>query len=204
MKKTTFAFLIITAFAARVQSAPVPSITLLPSSSTANPGSVVGWGFVLTYSAPSDWVVLTGSQFTGSPLFGTYADYLSLPNTPLYVAGPAPESSTVQQQWNPFSNPPLGVGEFDLNSSAIAAASITGNIVVHYSVFSQDPNAPNFNPDTSTVVADATLSEPVQVNVVPEPAPLIMMSPALLSLLLASWRRGKAPRRVRELQSTTQ
>jgi hypothetical protein len=189
MKRTTLAFLVMAAFAAYAPSAPVPSITLLPSSSTGGPGSVVGWGFVLTYSAPSDWVVLTGSEFTGSQLYGTYRDYLSLPNTPLYVAGPAPENSTVQQQWNPSSNPPLGVGEFDFNSTAIAPANITGNILVHYSVFSQDPNAPDFNPDTSTVVADATLSAPVQVNVAPEPASLLMMSPALLLLLLANWRR---------------
>lgn len=194
MKRITLAFLITAVFASCAQPAPIPAITLLPSSAAGNPGSVVGWGFVLTYTAPSDWVVLTGSEFTGSEVYGTYIDYLSLSNAPLYVAGPAPESSTVQEPWKSSSKPPLGIGEFDINSTALVGASITGDIVVHYSVFSQDPNSPNFDPDTSTVVADATLSEPVQVSVSPEPASLFLMSMALLPFAWAVWRRPRVRR----------
>jgi len=194
MKQITLSFLIAAAFAVCAQPAPVPALAVIPANGNVAgaPGTAVGWGFNLTYSAPSDWVVLTGSEFTGSPVYGTYVDYLSLLNAPLYVAGPSPESSTVQEAWNPSSNPRLGLGEFDINSTAAIGAHITGDIVVHYSVFSQDPNDPNFDPDTSTVVADATLTEPAQVNVSPEPGSLFMMSTALLPFAFAGWRRRKA------------
>jgi len=193
MKRITLAILIAAAAAAGAQAATIPTLTLLPVSGNVAglPGTVVGWGFTLTFTDPSDWVILTGSEFTGSPVYGTYVDYLSLASAPLYVAGPAPESSTVQQAWD--SSLLLGVGEFDINPTALIDAVIKGNIVVHYSVFSMDPNDPNFNPDTSTVVADATLSAPAQVTVTPEPSSLLLMlSAALLSLVLPRWRHGMA------------
>ena len=89
----------------------------------------------------------------------------------------------------------LGVGEFDINSTALIDAVIKGNIVVHYSVFSMDPNDPSFNPDTSTVVADATLSEAAQITVTPEPSSLsLMLSGVLLSFALVVWRHRMARR----------
>ena len=190
MKQITFAILVAAALATSANPAPIPSVTLLPSNGSVagNPGSVVGWGFTLTYNAPSDWVVLTGSEFTGSPVYGTYVDYLSLSNAPLYLAGPAPESSVITQPWISSSNPPLGLGEFDINSTAPGGTHISGDILIHYSVFSQDPNDPNFDPDTSTVVADATLSNPVGVNVSPEPASVVTVSAALSLCALARLR----------------
>jgi hypothetical protein len=195
MKRITLAIVIAAVFAACAQAAAIPTLTLLPANGQVAglPGTVVGWGFTLTYTDPSDWVILTGSEFTGSPVYGTYVDYLSLATAPLYVAGPAPESSTVQQAW--VSSSMLGVGEFDINSTALIDAVIKGNIVVHYSVFSMDPNDPAFNPDTSTVVADATLSEAAQITVTPEPSSLsLMLSGVLLSFALAGWRHRMARR----------
>ena len=195
MKRITLAILIAAAIAACAQAAILPTLTLLPANGAVAglPGTVVGWGFTLTFTDPSDWVILTGSEFTGSPVYGTYVDYLSLGSAPLYIAGPAPESSTVQQTWD--SSLLLGVGEFDINPTALIDAVIKGNIVVHYSVFSMDPNDPNFNPDTSTVVADATLSAPAQVTVTPEPSSLfLMLGGALLSFALARWRHRMARR----------
>ena len=195
MKRITLAIVIAAVFAACAQAAAIPTLTLLPANGQVAglPGTVVGWGFTLTYTDPSDWVILTGSEFTGSPVYGTYVDYLSLPTSPLYVAGPAPESSTVQQAW--VSSSMLGVGEFDINSTALIDAVIKGNIVVHYSVFSMDPNDPSFDPDTSTVVADATLSEAAQITVTPEPSSLLLMlSGVLLSFALAV-RRHRIARR---------
>jgi hypothetical protein len=195
MKRITLAIVIAAVFAACAQAAAIPTLTLLPANGQVAglPGTVVGWGFTLTYTDPSDWVILTGSEFTGSPVYGTYVDYLSLATAPLYVAGPAPESSTVQQAW--VSSSMLGVGEFDINSTALIDAVIQGNIVVHYSVFSMDPNDPNFNPDTSTVVADATLSEAAQITVTPEPSSfLLMLSGVLLSFAPAGWRHRMARR----------
>jgi hypothetical protein len=193
MKRITLAILIAAAAAAGGRAATIPTLTLLPANGqmAGLPGTVVGWGFTLTFTDPSDWVILTGSEFTGSPVYGTYVDYLSLASAPLYVAGPAPESSTVQHPWDPSLL--LGVGEFDINPTALLSAVIKGNIVVHYSVFSMDPNGPNFTPDTSTVVADATVSAPAQVTVTPEPSSLLLMlSAALLSLVLTRWRHRMA------------
>jgi|SRR5579884_954344 len=161
-----------------------PTLTLLPSGGQVGgiPGSTAGWGFVLT-NPDSNWVVLTGSSFTGSTVFGNYVDYLSMTGAPLYVAGPFPETATVTQSWNPSTTPPLGLGEFDINSTAPPGTSIPGNIIVHYSVFSQDPNDPAFNPDNSTVVADATLSVAADVNVVPEPATLSLLAGGALVIM---------------------
>ena len=194
MKRITLAILIAAAVAGGAQAAILPTLTLLPVSGNVAglPGTVVGWGFTLTFTDPSDWVILTGSEFTGSPVYGTYVDYLSLGTAPLYVAGPAPESSTVQQAWDPSSL--LGVGEFDINPTALIDAVIKGNIIVHYSVFSMDPNDPNFNPDTSTVVADATLSAAAQVDVAPEPSSLLLMLGGVLLSFALTVRRHRIAR----------
>ena len=196
MKRITLAILGAAAFAACAQAATIPTLTLLPANGKVAglPGTVVGWGFTLTSTDPTDWVVLTGSEFTGSPVYGTYVDYLSLSNAPLYVAGPGPESSIVQEAWDSSSNPPLGIGEFDINPTALLDAVIKGNIVVHYSEFSQDPNDPSFNPDISTVVADATLSASAQVTVTPEPSSLLLMLGAAFPFALVVRRHRMARR----------
>ena len=167
MNRATLTFFLAAVFAMCSQAAPM--LTLLPASGniSGSPGAVVGWGFTLTDSTPSEWVLLTGSQFTGSPVFGTYVDYLSSNNAPTYVVGPSPENSIIQVAWNRSTM--AGLGEFEINSTASAFVSIPGNILVRYSVFSQDPLGPNFDPDTATVVADATVSVPAQVDIAPEP-----------------------------------
>jgi hypothetical protein len=197
MKRITLAILIAAAIAGGAQAAIIPTLTLLPANGIVAglPGTVVGWGFTLSFADPSDWVILTGSEFTGSPVYGTYVDYLSLANAPSYVAGPAPESPTVQQIWVPSSNPLLGLGEFDINATAVPSAVIRGNLIVHYSVFSMDPNDPNFNPDTSTVVADATLSASAQVDVAPEPPSLFLMPGGVLLSFGLAVRRHRIARR---------
>jgi hypothetical protein len=193
MKRITLALLIAAAFVACAQAGPL-SLTLLPTSGTigSGPGTVVGWGFAITNSGSPDWVVLTSSDFTGSPVYGSYVDYLSLVNAPLYVVGPSPESSTISRSWNSSSNPPLGLGEFDINSTALPGAIIVGSIQVDYDVFSQDPNNPNFDP--GSFVTSGTVSASAQVGVTPEPASLLTMSMALLPLAFAGLRRSKARR----------
>lgn len=185
MKRIALAVLTVVSLAACAQATPIPTITLTPATGDVigAPGAVVGWGFTLTYTATSDWVVLTGSEFTGSTVYGNYVDYLSLS---FYVAGPAPESSTINQPW--VSSSQLGTGEFDINRTALPGADIMGDIVVHYSVFSEDPNSPSFDPG-SVVVPDATVTDAVQIDITPEPASLLMMSGAMLPLAFAGWRR---------------
>src|ERR1039458_3067420 len=74
MKRITLAILIAAAAAAGAQAATIPTLTLLPVSGNVAglPATAVGWGFTLTFSDPSDWVILTGSAFTGSPVYGTH------------------------------------------------------------------------------------------------------------------------------------
>ena len=191
MKRITLTLLVASVFAACAQAGPL-SLTLLPTvgAVSGEPGSVVGWGFTIIYTGSTDWVLLTGSNFTGSTAYGSYVDYLSLGNAPVYVAGPSPESSTISQAWNSSSNPPLGLGEFDINSTAPPGAIIGGTVQVNYAVFSQDPNDLNFDP--GSFITSGTLSAPAEVGVAPEPASLLTMSTALLTLAFEGLRRRKA------------
>ena len=190
MNRATLRFFLAAASAVCSQAAPVLNLLPATGSVSGSPGAAVGWGFTLTDSTPSEWVILTGSQFTGSPIFGAYVDYLSSNSAPTYVVGPAPENSTIQAAWNRSTM--AGLGEFDINSTA-GLVSVPGNIVVHYSVFSADPLSPNFNPDTATVLADAAVSVPAQVNITPEPGSAWIIS-ALLPLAWW-WRRRAIARR---------
>ena len=113
---------VLLALAACVGATPIPTISLIPANGTVGgeQGTVVGWGFTLSYSATADWVVLTGSVFTGSSTYGSYVDYLSLPTAPLYIAGPG--YAAVDQAWDASTQ--SGVGEFDINSTALPGAEI--------------------------------------------------------------------------------
>jgi hypothetical protein len=194
MKRFVSAVCSVAALAALAYAGPaVPTIQTLPSNGVVAgpPGSVVGWGFMLSYSDPSDWVVLNDSNFTGSTVYGSYVDYLTLTNAPLYVAGPPPEPSTVTQAWSPSLSPSLGLGEFDINSTAPPGTPITGNIAVDYSIFSQDPNDPDFDP--GSFVTAGTLDAPVEIEVAPEPGFLLPIGAALpFALALRLRRRNQA------------
>jgi len=190
MRSFVVAILATTALAAGAQAAII-DITLLPSGGNVagRPGNATGWGFVLTDTFSNEWVVLTGSSFTGSPAYGTYVDYLSQPTAPLYIAGPSPDSSTLQQAWNPALT--LGLGEFDIFSTT-PKISIPGNLIVHYSVFSQDPNSPTFDPGISTLIADATISDAATVTAIPEPS-MFALAISALGVLGLRVRRPHAP-----------
>jgi hypothetical protein len=189
MKRLSLVVLLAAALAALAYGDPTITISTLPLSGTVGggPGTVVGWGFTLTDSSADQWVILDDSSFSGPQVYGTYVDYLASNS---YVAGPAPESSTLHVAWNPSLIPPQGLGEFDLNPTALPGASIRGNIVVDYQLFSEDPNSPSFDP--GSFISAGTVDAPVDINVVPEPASIFLTGGAILLLAIAfAWRRTR-------------
>lgn len=179
MKRIALPFLL-AAFAAASFATTLPQITLTETPASVEPGGVIGLGFTLTNNNPSDYVVLTGSDFTGTPVYGTYRDYLA--TGPLYVAGPSPESATITQPWNGSSM--LGVGEFDTFATDPSGTTVAGSIDIHYSVFSQDPNSPTFDPGSQVGPPDNILAVPVTFVVSPEPASVALTGIALAGIVL--------------------
>ncbi len=164
------------------------SLTLIPASGPvyAEPGQVVGWGFTLTNTG-SDYVLLYDSDFVGTPLYGSYTDYIV---NQFYVAGPG-EGTTIVSPWNQTNQ--TGTGEFDLYASDPVVVSFSGTINVDYDLFSVDPYSENFDPDTD-FISSGTFSDPVQVTITPEPASWILMSLPFALLMLITWRRKAAAR----------
>ncbi|MGH9530125.1 MAG: hypothetical protein ACRD2S_09440 [Terriglobales bacterium] len=182
MKRVIFSAIIAMVFVGCAQADPI--LTLLPASGIVggDAGTVVGWGFTFTNNSPA-WMVLTGSTFSGSQVNGTYVDYLS---SNFDVAGPAPESPTISQAWD--STTISGLGEFDIFSTAPPGTDISGDIVVSYDVYSQDPNDPAFDPGSYLYSAQ---TPPVSADVhVPEPSWLaLLLATLLLPLSYPVWRR---------------
>ncbi|HLK18831.1 MAG TPA: hypothetical protein VKT81_07740 [Bryobacteraceae bacterium] len=190
MKRTLLTVLFAAVIAA---SARADSLSLIPNSGTVSgqPGTVAGWGFNFTNSDPSNWVVLNDSFVTGSlstGTFGNYVDYIA-PSPGLIVINPNSDSGDVAfSQGTPGS----GTGEFDI-LAFVPPMTITGGISVDYSVFSQDPNSPAFDP--GSFIATGTVSATAAVDVassVPEPA---SVGVAITTLMLAGiplWRRRSA------------
>jgi hypothetical protein len=162
------------------------SLTLTPASGPVYgaAGQAVGWGFTLTDTGP-DWVVLADSYFVGTPLYGSYSDYIA---SQFYLAGPG-EGTTIVSPWNQIAM--TGTGEFDLYAIDPGGASFSGTINVDYDLFSVDPNDPSFDPDTD-FVGPGTFSDPIQVEITPEPASWILMSLPFALLMLFTWRRQAA------------
>lgn len=177
MKKAIMTLILGVGVVVAVQADPL--FTLLPPSGAVagNPGSTVGWGFSLTNT--TDYLLVTGAAFVPNPSpFGTFTDFISAVN--FIVVGPG--QTTVTQAFDPIAE--TGVGEFQIAKFVPQGTSINGHIVIDYSLFSQNPNDPNFDPN-SLLVADAQLFAAASVRVVPEPSSLVLLAGAVSSLLAA-------------------
>ena len=167
---------------ARAHAAPLQTLTLIPSNGTVagQAGMVVGWGYDITNTDPNDWVLLEDSYVAGdlsSGLYGSYVDYISLN---AFVIDPSSSTGPVA-----FSQGISGVGEFDISQFA-PITTITGEINIDYAIYSggdptTDPNAVFIGPGLLTASA--------QVDVVPEPSAIVMMTGAALLALSVVWRR---------------
>lgn len=184
MRRTILAFLLVMALGALAAGGsfvfePLPSDGVLTGLS----GTTAGWGFQLTYvpdagvDIPS-WIVLTDSSFTGSDRYGTYTDYLALN---AYIFGPVPLFSMVA--WDLSAT--AGLGQFAIDPLA-PVGLIAGDILVNYSLFSEDPN---INPDSFT--GSGTFAAPAGVMATPEPASLLLLGGAMLPAAFAVWRRRR-------------
>jgi len=159
MKKTLFAALCLTS-SLSVYAAPV--FTLVPATASGAPGTVIGWGYDIFNNDPSNFLVLNDSFVTG-PLstgtFGTYVDYIA---SNFIVIAPDTDTGVV-----PFMQGSAGVGEFDIKTF-VPFMQIPGSINIDYTLFSQDPNSPTFDP--SSFVDSATVSATAAANIAPDPA----------------------------------
>ncbi len=172
-------------FTATAYSAPLPVFGIFPSGTVSgSPGTVIGWGYDITNNDPSNWMVLNDSFVTGglsTGTFGTYQDYIA---SGFIVIDPSSTTGNVA-----FSQGSTGTGEFDIHNF-VPPMTITGGISIDYSVFSQDPNSPSFDP--GSLVSSGTVSAvaDAQVGGVPEPASIMLTCFGLLLLVVAGWRRS--------------
>jgi len=166
----------------------VPTLNLLPSIAGGKAGTVTGWGYDITNTDPIDFLVLNDSTVSGglsTGTFGTYIDYIA---SNFIVIGPGLDTGPVN-----FSQGVAGIGEFDIVAFVPPNLRIPGAINLDYSLFSQDPNNPNFDP--GSLVASGTVSASTAVQVVPEPGTGLLMAGASLALGLV-WRGRRGARRI--------
>jgi hypothetical protein len=185
-----FVFYTVTAFS--FLAAHADTVNLQVSLSTPvvslQPGSTVEWFAAL--SDPTDLggglsVLITGSSFDvpcqgcapPAASNGTYSDLIGAGFVVLAPAG------------NCCGDPQTILGE-PIGSFAVSPSSpfgpLSGFLEIDYALFSNDPNDPNFNPDTQTVNPDVKAFSPVQVNVVPEPSTISLLVFAGVSVSVGS------------------
>jgi hypothetical protein len=180
MKRIFFAAVLM-AIATIAYAAPV--LNLIPTVAGGSAGGVTGWGFDITNPDPVNFVVLNDSFVTGglsTGVFGNYVDYIA---SNFIAIGPNGDTGPVA-----FNRATLsGVGEFDFNPVVPPATRVSGTINIDYSLFSQDPNDPNFDP--GSFVGSGTVSAVGEADIVPEPGSGVLVGLTLLLVAFPLWRR---------------
>lgn len=183
MKPTLPSLCVAALFALSANADVMPTFTLVPASGTISGASsgVVGWGYDVTNNDPVNYLVLNDSTVAGSlasGTFGSYADYIA---SNFIVVNPSSSTGTV-----PFSKGISGTGEFDIDAVVPPNTVIPGSIALDYSLFSENPNIPSFDP--GSFIADGTVTATAQVDAntstsnVPEPGSMWLMIAALMPL----------------------
>ena len=156
-------------------------LSLSPATVNAAPGQTTGWGFSLLNDDTANFLLVTGTEFSLAPpsAFGSYADLLASPPSFVVLAPLAHLSESYDATLG------TGIGQFSLAPSA--QGSLSGQIQLHYALFSVDPNSAGFDPDLHLVNPDATAFASASVGAVPEPSTWSLFGAA--GLLVAAWRR---------------
>jgi hypothetical protein len=176
------AFTLIPAYAATVNL----QVLLSPPVVSVTRGSTVEW--LANLSDPIDLGTGLSLVITGSSLnvpcqgcapppaaVGTYSDLIGAGFVVLAPAG------------NCCGDPQTMVGA-PIGTFAISPSSpygvISGFLEIDYALFSNDPNDPNFDPDTQTVNPDVRAFTPVTVDVVPEPGTIWLLAFTVIPVVL--------------------
>jgi hypothetical protein len=165
-----------TLFATAAQAAV---LTLSPAAVSAYPGETAGWGFSLFNDDTSNYLLVTGSEFAPgvASAFGSYADLLGT-RADWVVLAPL---ATLTEAYDAVLR--SGIGEFSFAPSAYG--QLDGQVLLHYALFSADPNGSNFNPDVDLVTADATAAAHAGAVALPEPGSLSLLGIAGVLALTA-------------------
>ena len=169
----------------RSATADTVTLTLTPSSGTLDglPGDTVGWGFSLDNDT-GDNLIVANSYFcagaevpaftTCSPSLGasTYTDFIASNGT--FLAPDSMESESFD------AGTESGVGEYTIDSSALAGEADAGTIVVLYDLYDADFN--QIGP-TMELTAPAEVQVTGATSTVPEPRTLFFLGFALAALI---------------------
>jgi len=168
--------------------AAIITYNLTPGGSVSgSPGTTVGWGYSVINSSLTDWVMLTGSSFTGAPGWGTYNDYFLNPANFVLLA----PGGNVSQAFDDVLM--QGVGGFTIDPLTAAGSNASGFIQLFYDAFDGDPfsggNQLTFGA-WEQAAAQVTASGG-GATATPEPGTMILLGSGVLAFGLSRFRRRK-------------
>ena len=162
---------------------------------SGNPGDTVGWGFTLTTG--STWVAIDSVSIENetSPVSGTNGGFTSYMDV---LGGLSDGVTPPNSNWTlPFAtgSPGQGVGAYAIDAGTPAGASDSGDFVIFYDEFSDNPNTCGSCFLDTQQIFDSngdppafTINVATQSSNVPEPASAWL---ALMTISAVGWaRRG--------------
>jgi len=182
-------------FAPAAWASAVMSLDPVDGVVSGSPGDTVGWGFTVTNG--TNWISIDSVSIENetSPLGGTTGGFTSYMDL---LGGSQNGVTPPNQTWTlPFSpgSPGTGVGQYVIDPSTPPGASDSGDFVIFYDEFSDDPNTCGSCFLDTLQLFDSTGNPPaftidVAVSTTPEPATATFMLAAIAVLLCYRAARG--------------